>query len=60
MTGTGVAAYLIVAILQFLGVDVDYGTTVEAIVNLVAFVSFFLIVFGQLRRKDLRWGFWRK
>lgn len=61
MTGVGL---LVLAIRHFLvtafAIDVDQDTLTKAVVGLVDFVSYVWIIYGQIRRDDLRWGLWRK
>ena len=60
MTGTGAAVLIITIILQLLGVEVVEGSVQEVVVAAVEVVSFAMVIAGQLRRKDLRFGFLRR
>lgn len=58
--GVGMYATLIVAILTFLGVDVDEGMATEFVYAIWGVLSFVIWVYGQLNRKDLKYGLFRK
>lgn len=60
MAGVGSVITLIEAILPFLNVTVNQGEVGEAINGIVSFVGFILLVWGQIRRKDLIAGIVRR
>lgn len=61
MTGVGGAVYIVALALRALGIDsIEHEQIAQFIVNLAGVVGFVFMVWGQLRRKDLSWGFWRK
>lgn len=63
MTGTGIVVSLAVLVVSFLeayGVTVTQNEVVEVINGLAGFVGFILVIWGQVRRKDLKAGLLRK
>ena len=60
MAGSGLVVSVLVFGAKFLGLDLDEGTITEGVANILAAVGFVLLVWGQLRRKDLNWGLFRK
>ena len=60
ITGIGVIITVLDAILPLVGVRLEPGTVSSAINGIVSFVGFILLVWGQVRRKDLKYGFFRK
>lgn len=60
MAGTGTAVVIIQAILSILGIEAPEGSVAGAVDAVVTVVGFVLLVWGQLRRKDLVAGFIRK
>lgn len=60
LTGTGILITLIEYALRFLGLEFEEGSVAAAVNGLVVFVGFVLVIVGQLRRKDLRFGLVRK
>jgi amino acid permease len=58
--GIGMYAVLVVSLLQFIGIDADEGQITEALLALATLVSFATWVWGQLSRKDLDWGIFRR
>ena len=60
MTGSGLLTIALGTVLGWLGVNAEASQLagwVDAIVKLAGLI---MLVIGQLRRKDLSWGFWRK
>lgn len=60
MAGTGLLVMLIEVLLKILGVEVPEGGVAENINNVVMVVGFVLLIVGQVRRKDLKFGIFRK
>lgn len=60
LTGTGILITLIEYVLRFFGLEFEEGSVAAAVNGLVVFVGFVLVIVGQLRRKDLRFGLVRK
>lgn len=60
MTGVGLVITLIETILSLLGVQFEAGSVTAAVNGLAVSVGFILLVWGQLRRKDLSFGLKRK
>lgn len=60
MAGTGSAIVLLEGLLRFLGVEFPEGSVAQAVNGFLAFLGFALLVWGQLRRKDLKFGLLRK
>ncbi len=58
--GTGAIITVIEAVLRLLNVDFPEGSVAAAINGAFAFVGFILLIYGQLRRKDLKFGLLRK
>lgn len=64
MAGTGgiiaVVATLIDTVAPLIGVNIPTGSAVAALTAAAQVAGFVLLVWGQLRRKDLTWGIFRK
>ena len=63
MTGTGIVvslATLIVFLASQYGVQVTQTEVVEAINGLASLIGLILVIWGQWRRKDLKFGLLRK
>jgi len=60
LTGIGVVIMVVQTVLTLLNVQFAPGSVELAINGLFAFIGFLAIVFGQLRRKDLSFGLFRK
>lgn len=58
--GIGMYASLIVTLCQLFGLDVDEGLITEVILAGITLVSFFVWAYGQITRKDLKFGLFRK
>jgi len=59
MTGTGMLTIALAYVLSWIGVTPETSQLagwVDSIINLAGLV---MLVWGQLSRKDLSWGFWR-
>lgn len=59
-SGVGMWAFIIVSVLQLLGVETDTNTIEGVIVSGITIVSFAVWMWGQLSRKDLKFGLLRK
>lgn len=59
-TGVGMAVFTITGILSLFGFDVEEGQVTEAVISVLNLASFVLMIWGQVDRKDLVWGLWRK
>lgn len=60
MTGSGLVAFLLIVGLKYLGiVNVD-DQVVKLVTDVIENGSFLLMIFGQVRRKDLKFGLIRK
>lgn len=59
MTGVGAIVTLIEALLRVFGVEVAEGSVGAGVNGLVSFVGLVLMVWGQIRRKDLKFGLLR-
>lgn len=60
MTGVGGLVTAAFVLLQLFGVEVPEGTAAQVTEAIVAIVGVVLLVWGQLRRKDLIGGIVRK
>lgn len=60
MTGTGVAIYALMTVLAYFGVSLSEGDVAKVVEQALSVFSFVLMVYGQLRRKDLNYGVFRK
>lgn len=60
LTGTGILITLIEYVLRFFGLEFEEGSVAAAVNGLLVFIGFVLVIVGQLRRKDLRFGLVRK
>lgn len=58
--GAGTAVLLIGAVLNLFGIEHNSAELEVAINGLMAFAGFALLIWGQLDRKDLKWGLLRK
>jgi hypothetical protein len=58
--GVGMYATMLVALLHTMGVDADEGMVTEAIMGAIAIVTFATWIYGQLSRKDLSLGIFRR
>jgi hypothetical protein len=59
LTGTGLIVVIVTELLRAFGVE-NTGGVQEAVVGLLTFIGWVALVYGQLRRKDLSWGIFRK
>lgn len=60
MAGSGLIITLIETILKLTGVEFPDGSVSAGINGIIAFVGLILLVWGQVRRKDLKFGLIRK
>lgn len=60
MTGTGLIITVAQVLFAAFGVEYDPESLAAAANGLVTFIGFILVVWGQLRRKDLKFGLFRK
>ena len=60
MTGVGVVISILAFIAKYFQLDLDEGVITEGVSSIVQGVAFILVVWGQVRRKDLDWGLKRK
>ena len=60
MTGTGLIIIVVMAILKWFGVAFDESQAAIQIGNALSFVGWTLTLVGQIRRKDLSIGLFRK
>jgi|JI8StandDraft_1071087.scaffolds.fasta_scaffold00207_37 uncharacterized membrane protein len=58
--GSGTVVLLLGAVLQMFGIEYSSEQLEIAINGFMAFVGFALLVWGQLDRKDLKFGLFRK
>lgn len=60
MTGTGIVVYIIGLVLFHSGINFDAGQLEGAVQGAFTLGGFLMMIWGQVSRKDLSWGFWRK
>mgnify|MGYP001571767529 FL=1 len=60
MVGTGLIIVLIELVLKLFGVELPEGSVAKTVNDLVSGIGGILVIWGQLRRQDLRWGLFRK
>lgn len=60
VTGIGAIVVIIESVLRLFGVEVPEGSTLKVANGLLEIVGYVLLVYGQLRRKDLFYGIIRK
>lgn len=60
MAGTGLIISALAFLLPIFGVTVDQGTITQFVDNVAQAIGFILLVWGQLRRPDLHFGFIRR
>ena len=53
-------ASLVVVLLNLFGVDADEGQVTEVLLAVATLASFAMWAYGQVARKDLSLGLWRK
>jgi hypothetical protein len=54
--GVGMYVTVIVLVLQWLGVQADVGATTEAVLGGIQLAAFLVWVYGQVTRKDVKFG----
>lgn len=59
MTGSGLAVIIITYVLQWLGVQFDANQVTVIVKDVLEVGGWLLMIIGQLKRKDLSYGFWR-
>lgn len=60
MAGVGWLTVVLSYVLAYLGVNADSSQIAAWADNIIAVVGLIMIIIGQLRRKDLHLGLWRK
>jgi len=60
LTGVGAVITVIEAILKWFNIEVAEGTVAAGVNGAVSFAGLVLIVWGQLRRKDVHLGIFKK
>ena len=60
MTGTGLIILIVENLLRLMGIEFPEGSVASAMNGLLAIIGLLAVVWGQLRRKDLKAGFVRK
>ncbi len=59
MTGSGMAILAVMYIAQWLGLDFSQTQAATIVKDAIEAVGFVLSIWGQIRRSDLQYGFWR-
>jgi hypothetical protein len=52
--------FVLVLVARWFGIDLDEGDATEIITSSITLISFILLIWGQLARKDLMFGLFRK
>lgn len=60
MAGTGAVITVLVMLFKLLGIEVAEADVQKIVEGIVALVGISTLVLGQLRRKDLSYGLFRK
>lgn len=60
MAGSGLFVVIIASVLNAFGITPEPGTIEHVVASLVVIGGWLAIIFGQLRRKDLKLGLFRK
>lgn len=60
LTGVGAIITILNTILPLVGIDLPDGALEGVVDAVVTLVGFGLLIYGQLRRKDLEYGIFRK
>jgi len=58
--GAGLYTFVLVLVARWFGIDLDEGDATEIITSSITLISFILLIWGQLARKDLMFGLFRK
>lgn len=58
--GVGMYATMIVMVLHWVGIDADEGMVTETLLAFATLVTFAVWAYGQFRRRDLKFGLFRK
>lgn len=59
LAGSGILALVVAEVLRWGGID-NIGDPASAFDGLLTFIGWVALIYGQLRRKDLTIGFFRK
>lgn len=54
------AAAILIVMLSFLGLEVGEDTALEVISAIGTFISFMILIWNQLDRRDTKWFFFKK
>lgn len=60
MTGSGMLVLVLVSVAQFAGINFDETTASILVRDVLEVLGIVFAIWGQLRRKDLSFGFWRE
>jgi len=60
MTGTGILTIILSYILSVLGVNAETSQIASWVASMINLLGLIWVIWGQLRRKDLSVGFFRK
>lgn len=60
LAGTGLYVIIITAVLNYFGITADAGSVTAVVTSVITIFGWVLLIFGQLRRKDLTLGLVRK
>ena len=60
MAGSGLIISILAVALPFFGVSVDQGSITQFVANTAQVIGFIMLVVGQVRRPDLRFGIVRR
>lgn len=60
ITGVGGVFTLVELFLRVFGIELPEGSVLAAVNGLITVVGVILLIWGQVRRPDLKWGFLRK
>lgn len=60
MTGSGMLVIALATILSWIGVNADSSQIAGWVDSILSVAGLLMLVIGQLKRKDLKFGFWRK
>lgn len=59
MTGTGLVVFILSNLFMYWGIDFDTGELTEMVNKIILALGAIMTMYGQIRRKDLKWGLWR-
>lgn len=60
MTGVGAVVTIVVLVLKMLGIEVAETDVERSVEGFIAIVGVLALIYGQIRRKDLKFGLFRK